>query len=279
MAFPESPAEDEVFAVGSRLYVWRAATGWRPAGSSGAEPDPGTLPDIYASIATRAPKDSPVFTGDVRGVTKVHVGLPKVDNTSDAEKPVSAAAQAELDKKVNSHDAEFTGTAVGLSKAMVGLSKVDNTSDLEKPVSTLTQTAIAQGLAAVTEAQMSINETKYDKEGGAINGRAFTVPHYVPFSTFPVFNAPISNVFHFGALTGTVTSSNFANGTDGQTIRVRVVQDSTGGRTFALPPNVKASGSLELGASRVTWLTLRFVALEGEWQPGRWEGSWSSVPA
>lgn len=160
MVFPESPAEGEVFAVGSRLYVWEAATGWRPAGASGADPDPGTLPDIYAAIATRAPKDSPVFTGPVKGVTKTHVGLPNVDDTSDADKPVSNAQRTELDKKVNSHNAEFTGTAVGLTKVMVGLSRADNTSDAEKPVSLPTQTAIAQAVAAVTKASIGLSKVQ-----------------------------------------------------------------------------------------------------------------------
>jgi hypothetical protein len=46
-----------------------------------------------------APIASPTFTGTVSGVTKTHVGLSNVDNTSDANKPVSTATQTALDAK------------------------------------------------------------------------------------------------------------------------------------------------------------------------------------
>jgi len=43
-----------------------------------------------------APTASPTFTGTVSGVTKTHVGLTNVDNTSDANKPVSTAQATAL---------------------------------------------------------------------------------------------------------------------------------------------------------------------------------------
>jgi len=85
---------------------------------------------------------SPTFTGTVSGVSKAHVGLGSVDNTSDAAKPVSTATQAALDLKANLASPTFTGTVSGVSKAMVGLGNVDNTSDADKPVSTAQQTAL-----------------------------------------------------------------------------------------------------------------------------------------
>lgn len=42
------------------------------------------------------------FTGTVTGVTKSHVGLGNVDNTADADKPVSTATQTALDAKLDS---------------------------------------------------------------------------------------------------------------------------------------------------------------------------------
>lgn len=102
-------------------------------------------------------------TGDVT-LVKADVGLANVDNTSDANKPVSTATQTALDGKaatVHSHaisdvtslqtalDAKaplasptFTGTVAGITKAMVGLGNVDNTADSAKPVSTAQQTAL-----------------------------------------------------------------------------------------------------------------------------------------
>jgi hypothetical protein len=56
---------------------------------------------VTNSIATKAPTESPTFTGTVAGVTKTHVGLGNVDNTSDADKPVSTATQTALNGKAN----------------------------------------------------------------------------------------------------------------------------------------------------------------------------------
>lgn len=103
------------------------------------------------------------------GLVKADVGLGNVDNTSDANKPISTATQTALDAKQAS-DADLTAlagldsatagaiasdgagwikktyaqfkTALALVKADVGLGNVDNTSDANKPVSTATQTAL-----------------------------------------------------------------------------------------------------------------------------------------
>jgi len=81
------------------------------------------------------------LTGDVV-LTKSSFGLGNVDNTSDANKPISSATQTALDLKANLASPTFTGTVSGITKAMVGLGNVDNTSDASKPVSTATQTAL-----------------------------------------------------------------------------------------------------------------------------------------
>ena len=52
-------------------------------------------------LALKAPINNPTFTGTVSGVTKAMVDLGNVDNTSDANKPVSLAAQTALDLKEN----------------------------------------------------------------------------------------------------------------------------------------------------------------------------------
>lgn len=103
---------------------------------------------------------------------KSAVGLGAVDNTSDANKPVSTAVATALSGKANtSHthvinditslqttlDAKELAITAGttaqywrgdktwqaLNKAAVGLSNVDNTSDANKPVSTATATALS----------------------------------------------------------------------------------------------------------------------------------------
>ena len=57
-----------------------------------------------------APLNSPTFTGTVNGITKSMVGLGNVDNTSDADKPISNAAQSGLDLKASLAGAIFTGS-------------------------------------------------------------------------------------------------------------------------------------------------------------------------
>lgn len=75
-------------------------------------------------------------------ITKTHVGLGNVDNTSDANKPVSSAQATALASKAPLDSPAFTGSVTGVTKAAVGLSNVDNTSDSNKPVSTAQQTAL-----------------------------------------------------------------------------------------------------------------------------------------
>lgn len=82
-------------------------------------------------------------------LTKAAAGLGNVDNTSDANKPISTLQAAAL---ANKEPLISTGTIgqyyrgdktwATLNKAAVGLSNVDNTSDAAKPISTATQTAL-----------------------------------------------------------------------------------------------------------------------------------------
>jgi len=105
---------------------------------------------VYAALAhTHSGTYSPVghthAYADITGtptLDKAAVGLANVDNTSDANKPVSTATQSALDLKAPLASPTFTGTVSGISKSMVGLGNVDNTSDANKPVSSAQQTAL-----------------------------------------------------------------------------------------------------------------------------------------
>jgi hypothetical protein len=57
--------------------------------------------DLTAKLDSKAPLHNPTFTGTVSGITKSMVGLGAVDNTSDIDKPLSTAAVAALDNKVD----------------------------------------------------------------------------------------------------------------------------------------------------------------------------------
>jgi hypothetical protein len=60
-----------------------------------------TTYETITNVALKAPIASPTFTGTVAGITSTMVGLGNVDNTSDANKPVSTATQTALDLKVD----------------------------------------------------------------------------------------------------------------------------------------------------------------------------------
>jgi hypothetical protein len=85
-----------------------------------SETEIGYLNGVTSSIQTqltdletaKADLDSPTFTGTVTGVTKAHVGLANVDDTSDADKPVSTATQTALDAKASLAGATFTGDVI-----------------------------------------------------------------------------------------------------------------------------------------------------------------------
>ena len=88
-------------------------------------------------------------------VTKYQVGLGKVDNTSDLEKPISVATQGAINTLETSLTSKITEVSTNLdkhvadknnphevTKEQVGLGRVDNTSDKEKPISDATQAAL-----------------------------------------------------------------------------------------------------------------------------------------
>lgn len=128
-------------------------------------------------------------------ITKANIGLGNVDNTSDANKPISTATQTALDAKVdkvtgkglstndftdallsklngiesgaqvntvtgvkgNSESTYRTGN-INITKANIGLGNVDNTSDANKPISTATQTALDNKVDKVTGKGLSAND-------------------------------------------------------------------------------------------------------------------------
>lgn len=60
--------------------------------------------DVQTQLNSKAPIANPTFTGTVAGITKSMVGLGNVDNTSDANKPISSATQTALDAKASNTD-------------------------------------------------------------------------------------------------------------------------------------------------------------------------------
>jgi hypothetical protein len=69
-----------------------------------------TTGTLAVDFGVVAPLANPTFTGTVGGITKSMVGLGNVDNTSDANKPISSATQTALNGKQNTLTNPITGT-------------------------------------------------------------------------------------------------------------------------------------------------------------------------
>ncbi|MFL9669752.1 phage tail fiber protein [Variovorax sp. AB1(2024)] len=213
-------------------------------------------------------------------LVKGDLSLGNVDNTSDANKPISTATQTALNAKEGTIAVGTTAqywrgdkSWQTLNATAVGLGNVTNTSDANKPVSTAQQTALnlKANLAGGTPFTGAV--TISSAGSLVVSSKALTQPVTVTYGTTTTINSALSNVFRV-ALTGNITTLTISNATDGQTISIRFAQDATGGRTVAIPSSVKAAGAIETGANRVSVLTLTYVSAAS-----RWEGGWNVVPA
>lgn len=122
-----------------------------PAGILSGSTNQARLTDISGLAVT----DSGVIVGDgsnfvlESGATlRTSLGLGNLDNTSDANKPVSTAGQTALDLKANIASPTFTGTVGGVTAAMVGLGNVDN----ESKATMFAAAALTGNSTAVTQA-------------------------------------------------------------------------------------------------------------------------------
>jgi microcystin-dependent protein len=152
----------------------------------------GTTPaaTTYLKGAASGQNAAWVATSQVKtdlALTKSDVALASVDNTSDANKPVSTAQQTALNGKANtshSHaESDITNLTTDLAgkaavghthtPAQVGLDQVNNTSDANKPVST------AQAAADSTvqsNAQAYANTAQSNAQAFATSADAVLVP-------------------------------------------------------------------------------------------------------
>jgi hypothetical protein len=69
-----------------------------------------TSSSLATTLGSYATKASPTFTGTVSGITAAMVGLGNVNNTSDANKPISTATQTALNLLAPKASPSFTGT-------------------------------------------------------------------------------------------------------------------------------------------------------------------------
>ena len=109
--------------------------------------------DANIALASKAPLDSPTFTGTVTGITKTMVGLGNVDNTSDAAKPISVATQTALSTKAPIASPALTGVPTAPTAA-------PGTNSTQIATTAYTTAAIAAATASSGVADNSITTAK-----------------------------------------------------------------------------------------------------------------------
>ena len=115
--------------------------------------------DVQAQIDAKAPIASPTFTGTVAGITKAMVGLGNVNNTADANKPISTSTQTALDGKAALAGATFTGEVVLNADPTQALGAVTKQY----------ADSISEGLH-VHEAVEALSDSNIDLTGGTFGG-------------------------------------------------------------------------------------------------------------
>ena len=165
-------------------------------------------------------------------VTKEQVGLGKVENTADLEKPISTATLEALKGKVDkvsgsglildtlkteiSEHLKSKANPHGVTKEQVGLGNVDNTADVNKPISKATQTALDGKVDKVPGSGLIPDALKTEITGHAGNKNN---PHSVTKAQIGLENVdntsdankPISNLTK-AALDGKVNNTVTVNG-------------------------------------------------------------------
>jgi len=115
----------------------------------------GVTSSIQTQLDSKAPTSNPTFTGTVSGITKSMVGLANVDNTSDANKPVSTATQTALDLKANLASPTFTGTLVAPTVNATDLTTANLTVTGTQTIVNSTNLAVADSLIYLADSQYS----------------------------------------------------------------------------------------------------------------------------
>ena len=106
---------------------------------------------LSSSFALKADLASPTFTGTVSGITKSMVGLGSVDNTADADKPVSSATTTALGLKANLASPALTGTPTAPTAAA-------GTSTTQVATTAFVGTAVSNLVASAPGALDTLNE-------------------------------------------------------------------------------------------------------------------------
>jgi len=148
----------------------------------------GVTSAIQTQIDTKAPINSPTFTGTVSGITATHVGLGNVNNTSDANKPVSTATQTALDFKAPLASPALTGIPTApTAVSSTNTTQVATTAYVKSVVSDLTN-----GAGAAYDTLKELQDLIIADEG-AVSSLTTLVGTKAPIAS-PTFTGTVSGI-------------------------------------------------------------------------------------
>lgn len=245
------------------LYVYNPG-GWARLGGTAWGSITGTLSnqtDLWNALQAKAPIANPTFTGTVSGVTKAMVGLGNVDNTSDANKPVSTATNTALDLKVAKSGDFMTGNLT-ISSSGDTVLRLNKTSDLEEAALRFSTNSTVLWSIGLLPSSSNLTVSRYS--GGAffnspisLASDALTLnirldPLYVKekwaigalvgssVSADPTVNGSITEVQLNANTTLVLPTPSFA--LKGVSLTVMVKQNATTARTLTWPTTVRWPG-------------------------------------
>jgi len=192
-----------VFTQFSGAGTYQAGTGLTLTGNTFSINTSTTVDTSTAQTLTNKTLTSPVINTPT-GITKSDVGLGNVDNTSDANKPVSTATQTALDLKANLASPTFTGTVTlptgTVTSAMIldgTIVNADINSSAAIAATKISGTAVTQadtGTVTNTMLAGSIANNKLSNSSITINGATVSLGGSTTISAAPTPQAVSSNI-------------------------------------------------------------------------------------
>jgi hypothetical protein len=187
---------------------------------------------ISTALGLKAPLANPTFTGTVAGVTSAHVGLGNVDNTSDANKPVSTATQTALDLKLDSSTAASTY---------------------------LTQSLASTGYVAVAQPSIDYYITNSGSGAYLVNGVSNGPVEFIKGKKYRVHVAATGHPFWIQTVSGAYSSGNVystgitGNGTQSGHIIVELPQDAPDNLYYACQYHSSMAGSVLVRTDNISF--------------------------
>jgi hypothetical protein len=187
---------------------------------------------ITTALGTKAPIASPTFTGTVGGITKSMVGLANVDNTTDANKPVSTATQTALDLKLDSSTAASTY---------------------------LTQALASTGYVAVAQPSIDYYITNSGSGAYTVNGVDNGPVEFIKGKKYRVHMAATGHPFWIQTVSGAYSSGNVystgitGNGTESGHIIVELPQNAPDNLYYACQYHSSMAGAVLVRTDNISF--------------------------